>query len=147
MAGLEYHTDPRGTPGYTVSITTAAGNTYRAVVPAMAWTNSAGTEVGTAGNPLITSAGSAALTAGSNASGTATTSASVLAAANAARTFLVGQNIGANNIWINEIGGTAAANTAGSYKVIPGGAFSVSTNRAVSVIAETGSTAYTATEG
>lgn len=84
---------------------------------------------------------------GTDRSGTATTSASTLAPSNANRTFLVGQNIGANNIWINEIGGTAAANTAGSYKVIPGNSFSISTNRAVSVIAETGSTAYTATEG
>jgi hypothetical protein len=93
------------------------------------------------------SAQTSLLQAGTDRSGTANTTASTLAPANTSRNFLSGQNVGANNIWINEVGGTAAANTAGSYKVIPGNAFNVQTNRAVSVIAETGPTAYTATEG
>lgn len=98
------------------------------------------------GSPASGATGS--LPAGTDRSGSASTTASTLAPANSARAFLVGQNIdGSIAIWINEIGGTAAVNTAGSYKVPAGQSFSVSTNRAVSVIAESGTPKFTATEG
>lgn len=107
-------------------------------------------KVGTALNPLVTSASatSQALAAGTNRSGTITTggTAQVLAAANTSRKSLTGQNISAGDLWLNEIGGTAAANTAGSYRVAPGGTFSVSTNRAISIVGATTSQAFTATE-
>lgn len=79
-------------------------------------------------------------------SGTATTSSAQLAAANTARRGLEIQNIGANNIGVNEFGGTAAIGTAGTYTLAPGASMRVRTNRAVNVIAATGSTAFTATE-
>jgi hypothetical protein len=93
------------------------------------------------------SGASGTLPAGTDRSGTATTSSAQLAPANSARTFLVGQNVGANNIWINEFGATAVVGGAGSYKVIPGNSFNIQTNRQVNVIAETGNTAFTASEG
>lgn len=90
----------------------------------------------------------AVLPAGVDKSGSITTAgtAQVLAAANAARTSLVGQNISAGDLWINEIGGTAAADTAGSYKVASGQAFAVGTNRAISVWGATAGQKFTATE-
>lgn len=87
------------------------------------------------------------LPAGTDRSGTATTTSGGLSvAANANRTGLVGQNIGANNIGFNEFGGTAAIGTAGTYTVAPGSSFSISTNRLVNFVAATGNTAVTITE-
>lgn len=94
--------------------------------------------------PVITQG--AALAAGADRSGTATTSSATLAAANTARRGLNIQNIGANNIGVNEFGGTAAIGMAGTYTLAPGATVNVRTNRAITVIAATGSTAYTATE-
>lgn len=88
----------------------------------------------------------AALPAGTDRSGTATTSSATLAAANAARRGLNIQNIGANNIGVNEFGGTAAIGTAGTYTIAPGNSLNVRTNRLITVIAATASTAFTATE-
>ena len=72
--------------------------------------------------------------------------AQTLAAANSSRRELSGQNISSADLWINEIGGTAAADTAGSYKVPAGASFSVSTGKAVSIIGATTGQAFTATE-
>lgn len=69
-----------------------------------------------------------------------------LAAANTARRGLVGQNISSGDLWINEIGGTAAVDADGSYKVSPGSTFEVSTNRAVSIVGATTGQKFTATE-
>lgn len=99
---------------------------------------------GSTTDPTITR--NAPLAAGTDRSGTATTTASVLAAANTSRRSLTIQNIGANNIGINETGGTAAIGSPGTYTVAPGSTVSVSTNRAISVIAATAATEYTATE-
>lgn len=89
-----------------------------------------------------------ALTAGTNRSGTATTtSGGLTVAANAARRFLVGQNISAVVIGFNEFNGTAAIGTAGTYTVAAGSSFSVSTTNAVNFIAASGTAAVTMTEG
>lgn len=69
-----------------------------------------------------------------------------LAPANTTRRGLVGQNISAGDLWINEIGGTAAVDTAGSYKVTSGSSFTVNTNRAVSIIGATTGQKFSATE-
>jgi len=69
-----------------------------------------------------------------------------LAAANTARRGLTGQNISTGDLWINEIGGTAAADTAGSYKVAAGATFTVQTNRAISIVGATTGQKFTATE-
>lgn len=86
------------------------------------------------------------LGAGTDRSGTANTTASQLAGANAKRLGLNIQNVGSNNLGINEVGGTAAIGSAGTYTLAPGATMNVRTNRAVSIIAATGATAYTATE-
>ncbi len=88
----------------------------------------------------------AALPSGTDRSGTATTSATTPIAANAARIGLAIQNTGSNIIWYNEIGGTAAANAAGSFQITPGSTINIRTNRAVSIIAVTSSTTFSATE-
>lgn len=89
-----------------------------------------------------------ALTAGTNRSGTATTtSGGLTVAANAARRFLVGQNISAVVIGFNEFNGTAAIGTAGTYTVAAGSSFSISTTNAVNFIAASGTAAVTMTEG
>lgn len=89
-----------------------------------------------------------ALPAGTNRSGSITTggTAQQLAAANTARRALTGQNISSGDLWINEIGGTAAVGAAGSYCIPAGGTFQVSTNRAISVVGATTDQAWTATE-
>lgn len=91
---------------------------------------------------------SSSLPAGTDRSGTiaAGGTAQQLAPANSSRTSLTGQNISTADLWINEIGGTAAANAPGSYKIISGQAFSVGTNRAISIIGATTGQQFTATE-
>lgn len=122
------------------------GEIKTVLLPAQMLVNSAGVELGTSTGPIVTASG--ALTAGTDRSGSITTggTAQALAIANASRLALFGQNISAEDMWINEIGGTAAANTAGSYKIAAGNSFSISTNRAVSVVAATTGSKFTATE-
>lgn len=100
-----------------------------------------------AGNPVPSS--SAALPPGADKSGTiaAGGTAQQLAAANTSRTYLRGQNISGSDLWVNEIGGAAATNGVGSYRVPAGVTFSVNTNRAVSIFGATTGQAFTATEG
>jgi len=88
------------------------------------------------------------LPAGTDRSGSVTTgnTAQPLAPANSARKSLKGQNISAGDLWINEVGGTAAVDAASSYKIVAGASFSVSTSRAVSVIGATTGQKWTATE-
>lgn len=97
---------------------------------------------------LATDQPSAPLPAGTDRSGNIGTggTAQVLAAANAARTSLVGQNISAGDLWINETGNAAAVDTAGSFKVVAGQAFAIGTNRAISIVGATTGQKFTATE-
>ncbi len=97
-------------------------------------------------NPLPIIVG--ALPAGTNRSGSITTGgiAQQLAALNTARTGLFIQNISGADLWVNEIGSNASINTAGSWKLAPGESFSVSTNRAISIIGATTNQNFTATE-
>lgn len=90
----------------------------------------------------------APLTGGSNRSGAITTggTAQVLAAENRARVSLTGQNISSADLWINETGGPAAVDTAGSFKIAAGQAFAIATNQAVSIIGATTGQKFTATE-
>ncbi|RZI60686.1 MAG: hypothetical protein EOP14_00190 [Pseudomonas sp.] len=91
---------------------------------------------------------SSALPAGTDRSGTITTggTAQTLAPSNASRVSLTGQNISTGDLWINEIGGTAAVNGTGSYKIASGQAFSIGTNRAISIVGATTGQQFTATE-
>lgn len=98
----------------------------------------------TATQPISTQ--SSAVTAGTDRSGTANTTGTQLAAANTARRGLNIQNVGANNLGVNEFGGAAAIGSAGTYTIAPGGSLNVRTNRQINVIAATGATPYTATE-
>ena len=72
--------------------------------------------------------------------------AQTLAAAETQRLAIYGQNISAGDLWINETGGTAAANGTGSYRVTAGSTFTVNTNRAISIIGATTGQKFTATE-
>lgn len=88
-----------------------------------------------------------AMLAGTDRSGTATTTSGALTvAANSARRGLVGQNVSAVNIGVNEHGGTAAIGSAGTYTVSAGQSFAISTNKAVNFIAASGTAAVTMTE-
>lgn len=71
--------------------------------------------------------------------------AQVLAAANLFRHGLTGQNISAGDLWVSETG-TAAVDTVGSYKVVPGASFSVHGTGAISIIGATTGQKFTATE-
>lgn len=86
------------------------------------------------------------LSAGADRSGSAGTTSAQIAAANANRRGLEIQNIGTNNIGVNEFGGTAAIGTAGTYTLVPGASMEIRTNRAITAIAATGATPFTATE-
>lgn len=85
---------------------------------------------------------------GTDRSGSITTggAAQSLAAANPSRTRLVGQNISSGDLWINEAGGTAAADTAGSYVIGPRATFRINTTLAVSIIGATTGQKFTARE-
>lgn len=89
-----------------------------------------------------------ALGSGVSKSGAITTggTAQVLAAERASRRGLVGQNISSGDLWINEVGGTAEADTAGSFQIPPGATFRVSTNRAISIVGATTGQKFSATE-
>lgn len=80
-----------------------------------------------------------------NTSGTAGTS-TQLAPANAQRRGLNVQNISANPMGINEVGGAASIGSPGTYTVPGGGTINIRTNRAVSVVSATATQPYTATE-
>lgn len=88
------------------------------------------------------------LTAGVNRSGTITAggTAQQLAPRNPSRRALTGQNISSGDLWINEVGGIAAVDMAGSYKVPAGESFAVETSQAVSIIGATTGQKFTATE-
>lgn len=88
------------------------------------------------------------LPGGIDRSGSITTGATAqtLAAVNTSRKALEGQNISTGDLWINEMGGTAAADTAGSYKVPAGATFSIATSQAVSIVGATTGQKFTATE-
>lgn len=104
-----------------------------------------------AANPLpvnLASDSTAALPAGTDRSGSiaAAGAAQPLAAANAARKGLRVQNISAGDLWINETGGTAAVDGAGSFKLAVGASFEVATNQAVSILGATLGQKFSATE-
>lgn len=128
------------------SAATQGAITWRLAVTAevTAWDGSASARVGGDVNGLYTQQGP--LPAGTDRSGSATTASTITIPANAARRVLNIQNIGANNIGVNEFGGTAAIGTAGTYTLTPGSSMNVRTNRAITMIAATGATAFTATE-
>lgn len=100
------------------------------------------------GSPAGGDSDSSPLPAGSNRSGAIVSSnvAVVMAAANVNRQSLTGQNISTDSLWINELGGTAVAETQGSFEVLPGDTFEISTNRAISVVGGTAGQAWTAVE-
>lgn len=85
---------------------------------------------------------------GTDRSGSITTggTAQQLAASNANRAGLSGQNISTGDLWVNEVGGTAAVDTAGSYKVPAGAGFEVATSNAISIVGDTTGQKFTATE-
>jgi len=92
-------------------------------------------------------ASTAQLPASTDRSGTATTTSGALSvAANSSRKGLVGQNISSVNIGFNEQGGIAAIGTIGTYTIAPGAAFSISTNKQINFVAESGTAAITMTE-
>lgn len=97
---------------------------------------------------LATDQAGAALPAGTSRSGTiaAAGTAQTLAPANTARQSLTGQAPSNAAIGINEIGGTAAIGSADTYVVAAGQAFSIATNRAVSVVCATAGAVWSATE-
>lgn len=97
-------------------------------------------------NPLPVTGG--ALPAGTSRSGSIATggTAQDLAAANTSRKSLTGQNISAGDLWINENGGTAAADSTDAYRVIAGGTFKISTNEKISIVGATTGQKFTATE-
>lgn len=94
---------------------------------------------GAAGSPLP---------AGTDRSSTITAggTAQVLAAANTARRGLEGQNISSADLWVNEVGGTAAADTVGSNVVGAGATFSIRTRNAISIVGATTGQKFTAVE-
>lgn len=89
-----------------------------------------------------------ALPAGTSRSGSITTggTAQDVAAANTARKSLTIQNISSGDLWVNEDGGTAAADTVNSWKVPSGGIIKIATNEKVSIVGATTGQKFTATE-
>lgn len=88
------------------------------------------------------------LTAGVNRSGSITTggTSQLVAAANTNRLALDYQNISDETMWITEHLTTAAADTAGCWKLDPGDCWYATTNRAVYVVSATTGKKFTCTE-
>jgi hypothetical protein len=108
---------------------------------------------GTAFIPAVMLADSAGnitayLGAGTDKSGSITAggTAQTLAAANSTRRGLTVQNISTGDLWINETGGTAAANGAGSFKLAADATANIDTNQAVSIVGATTGQKFSATE-
>lgn len=108
---------------------------------------------GTWSEQIVTIAGAGTpggtLPAGTDRSGSIATggTAQVLAAANASRRSLTIQNIdAAEDMWVNENGGTATVATAGSFLIPAKTSATIHTNKAVSVVAATTGHKWTATE-
>lgn len=102
-----------------------------------------------ASNPLpIVDAGSSSNGAGTSRSGTIATggTAQALATANTGRRFIKGQNISSGDLWVNELGGTAAADTVDSFVVPPRATFRIDTTQAVSIVGATTGQKFTALE-
>jgi hypothetical protein len=102
---------------------------------------------GTPTDPNYTQTGP--LPAGTDRSGTTSSTAgqaTTLAPVNTARRGLNIQNISANPMGINEIGGAASIGSPGTYTLAAGATINVRTNRAVTVVSGTASQPYTATE-
>ncbi len=58
---------------------------------------------------------------------------------------LQGQNVGTNNIGFNEFGGAAVIGQAGTWTVLPGNTFKITTNKRVNFVAANGDTPVTIT--
>lgn len=124
----------------TVTSVAGAGNATQIIflnVPLPAWSYSA-----------VAEGAQAPLSAGADRSGSivAANVPQAMVAANPNRRSLTGQNISANDLWINETGGVAAIATPGSYRIATFETFAIATNRAVSVIGGTLGQSWTATE-
>lgn len=98
------------------------------------------------GKALVVFTRSSPMPTAVNRSGTANTTSASLAAANANRTGMEIQNVGANNIGVNEFGAAAAIGSPGTYTLVPGATMKVRTTNQINAIAATGATPYTATE-
>lgn len=85
---------------------------------------------------------------GTDISGSITTggTAQTIALENKQRKALTVQNISAGDLWINETGGAAVINGAGSFKLGTGLIACVSTDDPVSIIGATTGQKFTATE-
>jgi len=79
-------------------------------------------------------------------SGTATTTSTQLSPATPNRRGLEIQNVGANNIGINEFGGVASVGTKGTWTLAPGYGLEVRTNQQVNIASVGGSSDFTAVE-
>lgn len=99
--------------------------------------------------PTFSFAASAGLT-GASASVTLASTAQVLAAANGRRNGFRFQNISAGDLWINDLAGDAAIDTAGSMKIAAGGFYQTPPlydyQGAISIIGATNGQKYTASE-
>lgn len=85
---------------------------------------------------------------GINRSGSITAggTAQTLAAKNHDRTSLTVQNISSGDLWLNETGGTAAADAAGSFRLTAGSMATITNGNAVSIVGATTGQKFTATE-
>lgn len=72
--------------------------------------------------------------------------AQVLAAADSTRRELTVQNISSGDLWINEVGGTAAVDGTGSYKLPSNATAKITSDLAISIIGATTGQKFTATE-
>jgi hypothetical protein len=98
-------------------------------------------------NPMPITPVDAILPAGTDRSGTATTiSGGLNVPANTSRRALTGQNVSAVNIGYNPFGGTAVIGGAGTFTVLPGAAFTITTRNLVNFIAASGTAAVSMIE-
>lgn len=154
MANLSYWFGPRGNIGFVREVlqqgpTESSPKSLKGVIPAFAKVDSDGNTApsGSASDPSYSQSGY--LPAGTDRSGTTSATANTsaqLAPANATRRGLNIQNVSANTIGVNEMGGTATIGSPGTYTLAAGASINVRTNRQVNVVSGTASMNYTAVE-
>lgn len=135
MANLEYHTGPRGTPGFTVSVTASNGTTYRPLIPAVSLVDSTGVAVGggsSATPGFSQSVGSSNLAMGQAATSVSpTTSAQIVAARAGRQSVTITNNTGTQDVFLTAASVITGATTGFMLAGIKGASVTLPTSAAV----------------
>jgi hypothetical protein len=132
---IEYHSNQRGVPGFTVSIVGSSGATNRTVIPAVALVDSAGATIGggSAAAPTFSQdVGSATLAMGQAATSISPAAATQIVASRTGRQSVTITNVtGTQDIYLTATNVTTGLTTGFMLAGVKGAAITLSTSAAV----------------